>query len=71
MIHDGALPASVFTDPKTMEEELKDRLLNVDEMGLDPEDKKLRIMTFAGTKHPLVLATSEHAPFWVTALHTD
>lgn len=65
MIADGVLKGG-----DGLEQELLDRIMNLDEVGFDPDGKKLHLMGFKGTVHPRVITTSEHAPFWVTAVIT-
>ena len=65
MIEDGVLKGG-----EGLEQELLERLMNLDECGFDPDGKKLKLMGFKGDQHPRVITTSEHAPFWVTAVIT-
>ena len=51
MVKDGVLRDG-WTD-----DDLQERLLNLDEMGFDPQGNRLKITVFKGTKHPRVTTT--------------
>ena len=53
------------------EEELTaHQMLDVDELGMDPEGKHLRIISFVGQRKPTKLRYSEHAAFWASVMVT-